>query len=151
MLEVSILWKLPWKVNATVMAYIFDVGVTWRVLCGLPSEKNGELSCFPHLILRMHSTESNIIAYQGEKTARLQWVFVWAQLGLRRLQLSRRIVEHWYVQSYMLGTSPLPFSIIYSSLVKEKCGAFEWHNRQLHVMRYNRLKKKWPKKKRIFH
>lgn len=45
-----------------------DVGVKRRALCGLPSGKNGGLSCFPHLVRRVHSADNNIIVYQG-KTA----------------------------------------------------------------------------------
>lgn len=47
-----------------------------------PSGKKG-LSCSPHLVLRGHSTDNNIIAHRGKKITRFHWVFVWTRLGLR--------------------------------------------------------------------
>lgn len=71
-----LLFKLCWRsFNLTQITLgckchvmSLDVGVKRRALCGLPSGKNGGLSCFPHLVRRVHSADNNIIVYQG-KTA----------------------------------------------------------------------------------
>lgn len=78
--------KIPWESEATVMSLIG----CWGHMEGAvsPSGKSGELSCLPHLVFEVHAIDSNIIiAYHGKKIAHLHWVFVWTQLGLRRLQM----------------------------------------------------------------
>lgn len=50
-------------------------------------EKNGGLSCFPHLVLRVHSSDNNIIVNQGEKSL--------ASLRFRVDETSAWMVDVW--------------------------------------------------------
>lgn len=59
---------------------------------GLPPGKNGGLSCFPHLVLRVHSAGSRVIAYQGEKSL-APTGFCVDKTCAQRLQMCGRIVE----------------------------------------------------------
>lgn len=52
------------------------------MLLGLPSGKNGGLSCFPHLVLRAHSSDNNIIGDQGEKSLASTAVLRGQDLGM---------------------------------------------------------------------
>lgn len=114
----------------------FDVGVRWRALCGLPSGKNGGLCC-PHLVLRVHSTDNNVTAYQGKKKKKslASTGFLCGQgVGSEDYRCVGTFLNvNECVLTSMLGTSLLLFWVIYFTLMrKEKCVVFEWHSRQLH-------------------
>lgn len=62
--------KVPLECKYHVMPLIWRWG-QMEGSVGLPPGKNGGLSCFPHLVLRVHSTGSSVIAYQGKNITRL--------------------------------------------------------------------------------
>lgn len=80
------------------------------MLRGLPSGKNGGLSCFPLLALRVHSTDNNIIAYQGD-TALASTAFLCGQdLGSEDyrcvgalLNVNVRSLKRWAQACYYSG------------------------------------------------
>lgn len=49
---------------------------------GLPAGKNEGLSCFPHSVLRVHSTGHSVLACPGKSITRLHWA-LWTGLVLR--------------------------------------------------------------------
>lgn len=111
--------------------------------CGLPSGKNGGLSCFPHWVLWVHWDDNSILAYQGKLLPSTGFLCGqdlhskdYSCVGTL-LKVSVCSLQCW-AQAYY-------YRVIYLALMrKEKYGAFEWHKRLLHVtdIQVKRVRKK---------